>query len=177
MIRLRRFVFLILSAVVASACLLTDSPAKKDLSTVVLQPDDVPADFSNQAIFSDQDIEHFFQLGDNDSIENYAGVSYLNPQDGLNYIYSVVVAFDDQESAESVYKNFTGQVNSQLHRQKDKIGDQSLVFSTPTGTSFYSIWRSNDMLGYVAVITRRVDIGFGFKEIVGCVKTGPIPPG
>lgn len=145
------------------------SLAKKDLDKVVLQLHEVPETFSNPSIYGEDGIKMFFPLGDGDKIDAFAGVSYLNPQNGINMIYSVVVVFDDVESAQSVYASVAGQVNSSLHLLKDEIGDESLLFKTPAGTAFTSIWRYQEAVCYAAVITKR-NVGFGYDEILAASK-------
>lgn len=147
----------------------SQSLAKKDLSKVVLQLDEVPEAFSNPSIYGEEGIKMFFPLSDGDKIDAFSGVSYLNPQNGINMIYSVVVVLDDVESAQSVYANVSGQVNTQLHLLKDEIGEESLLFKTLSGTSFFSIWRYLEAVGYVAVTTKR-DVGFGYKEVLAASK-------
>jgi hypothetical protein len=163
---------LVLALTTIAGCSLVGlgSKRKMDLSKVVLQQDEVPAEFSNPSVFGDQAIGQFFPLGEDDAIDNYYGVSYLYPKDGINLIYSVVAVFDDEESASDVYKNVTGQVNSQLHHQKNKFGDESLVFTTLSGTSIFSIWRNHDKLGFIAVVTRLPDAGFGIDDVVAASK-------
>ena len=145
------------------------SLAKKDLSKVVLQPDEVPETFANQSVFAEDEADRIFLHGDDDKIDSFYGVSYLNPKDGLNQIYSVVVVFDDVDSAGSVYANTSGQVNSQLHLLKDAIGEESLLFKTLSGTSFYSIWRYKEVVGWVAVLTKK-QVGFGYDEVLAASK-------
>ena len=168
-----RVVILLTIAVLLMGCFAfggaSTSLAKKDLSKVVLQPDDVPETFGNQSIFAEDEADRIFLHGDDDKVESFYGVSYLYPKDGLNLIYSVVVVFDDVESASSVYANTSGQVNSQLHLLKDTIGDESLLFKTLSGTSFYSIWRYQEAVGWVAVITKQ-QVGFGYDEILAASK-------
>jgi hypothetical protein len=167
-----RGAWLLVALLMTVGCMLSEfaSSGNPDLSKVVLQPDEVPVEFDNQAVYGEEGIQQFFPLGADDSIKDFYGVSYLYPKDGINMIFSVVVVLDDEESAKSVYKNVTSQVKSQLHLQKNKFGDESLVFSTLSGTSVFSVWRTGDTLGYTAITTRLVDAGFGFKEIVAASK-------
>ncbi|MRS04266.1 hypothetical protein EG832_13775 [bacterium] len=169
----RRIVVLLCISIVLMGCFAigggSTSLAKKDLSKVVLQLTDVPKAFSNPSVLGKETIESFYLRGDQDKIDAYAGVSYLNPEGGINLIYSVVVVFDDIESAESVYTGVASQVNSSLQMLKDDIGDESLLFRTPTGTSFTSIWRYQEAVGYVAVITRQ-QVGFGYDEVLAASK-------
>jgi hypothetical protein len=168
----RLVILLLISAVVMSCVSLgggSASLAKKDLSKVVLQPDEVPATFGNQSIFAEDEADRIFMHGDDDKVESFYGVSYLYPKDGLNLIYSAVVVFDDVESASSVYANTSGQVNSQLHLLQDAIGEESLLFKTLSGTSFYSIWRYQEAVGWVAVITK-LNVGFGYDEVLDASK-------
>jgi len=145
------------------------SLSKKDLDKVVLQYEDVPENFSNLSVIGEEGIEMFFPRTSEDKIDAYAGVSYLNPKDGINLIYSVVVVFDDVVSAESVYASVAGQVNSVLNLLTDEIGDESLLFKTPAGTSFTSIWRYQEAVCYAAVITKR-NVSFGYDEVLAASK-------
>lgn len=167
-----RTILILAAGWLAAGCLLAGDgfSSKRDLSEVVLQQEDVPAEFSNLSVFGDEGIKMFFPLGEDDAIENYYGVSYLYPKDGLNYIYSIVVEFDDEDSAKSVYANVTGQVNSKIVRQENKFADESLVYSTLSETSHFSIWRHQATLGFVALVTRLVDAGFGYREVVAASK-------
>jgi hypothetical protein len=172
---MKRFVRLSLFAAMMlflSGCMMVSESAalsKKDLSKVVLQEAEVPEEFRNMSIFNQQDAEMFFQRGEEDVITAYAGASYLNPQGGLNYIYSVVVVYDDETSAADVYYNVIDQVNAKMHLESDKIGDESLLYTIPSGTSFYNIWHYKEAVGYVAIITK-LKTSFDRNDVIAASK-------
>lgn len=143
--------------------------AKKDLSKAILQEADVPEEFRNMSIFSQQNAEMFFPRGEEDKIAGFAGASYLNPQGGLNYIYTVIIVFDDETSARNVYTNTTKQVNERMRLASEQIGDESLLYTIPSGTSFYNIWRYQEAVGYVAIITK-LQTSFDQNAVVAASK-------
>ena len=79
------------------------------------------------------------------------------------------MVYDEETSAKNVYTKITAPVNAQLHRLKDEIGDESLLFSNLPGTSFFSVWRHKEAIGYIALITK-LQLKYGYDEIVSASK-------